>query len=75
MTEPTIREVEEHNLLRALTLLDAVGTLNLRTQAVTTYTLQIQISTISEDMIAYAKELIKTPPPAVDAPLVSPAAE
>lgn len=75
MTETTIRTVEQHDLDRALQLLEAVGLLNQRTQLVNVYTLQMQISTISEDMVAYAKELIKTPIPVVEPPLMAAAAE
>lgn len=74
MTETTMRQVDQYDLERALQLLDAVGTLNQRTQLVNVYPLQMAISSISEDMVAYAKELLKTPVPAVDPPLLRSAA-
>lgn len=70
MTEPTTRVVEQHDLERALHLLEAVGLLNQRTQLVNVYPLQMAISSISEDMVAYAKELLKTPPPPVEPPML-----
>lgn len=74
MTETTIRQVDQLDLERALDLLEAVGLLNQRTQLVNVYPLQMAISSISEDMVAYAKELLKTPPPVVE-PLLGAAAK
>lgn len=63
MPEATIRVVDELDLQRALTLLDSAGKLTQCYTATNVYPLQLQISSVCEDMIAYAKELLKTPPP------------
>lgn len=70
MTETIMRSVEQYDVERALILLEAVGLLNQRTQLVNVYPLQLAISSISEDMVNYAKELLKTPPPPVEPPML-----
>ena len=64
MPEVTPRAVEHHDVERALHLIDSVGLLITRAQSTNVYTLQLACSTLAEDMVAYAKELLKTPAPA-----------
>lgn len=74
MPEVTPRMVEQHDVERALQLIDSAGLLITRAQGTNVYTLQLACSTLAEDMVAYAKELLKTPvPPEPEALAAEPA--
>lgn len=64
MPEAIQRRVHIDDLDQAIRLIDAAGLLLTRVQTSNVIPVQTACNTLVEDMIAFAKELIKTPPPA-----------
>ncbi|MBC3233999.1 hypothetical protein [Pseudomonas lurida] len=69
MTEPT-RVVDTDDVERALQLTEAAGRLIVSVKDANVIEVQNACNSTAIDLLAYAKELIKTPTPAPEEPLI-----
>jgi hypothetical protein len=75
MPEATPRTVEYHDTQTALQLLDAAGQLITRGAASNNLPVQEAVNSMVVDLVVYAKQLLKTPPPPEPESLTAKAAE
>lgn len=69
MPEATQRHVCNDDFEKALRLTEAAGHLVISVQSSNVIGVQTALNTMAEDLIAFAKELIKTPAPEPEPPL------